>query len=293
MAEAALAELDELAFYRQHSPLTDPGDHRELLAGLPANVAALGEIVRGVLVHRDETVRLFGFELPTQRRDEANTRYVAAILDRLGDLVARPATQRFAGTCRDFSILLCAMLREAGVPARLRCGFAGYFAPGCFDDHWVVEYWADEHGWRLADAQLAGFAREAYGADVNPSDVPRDRFLVAGRAWLDCRTGRRDPGTFGVISAGFTGMTEVQGNVVRDLAALNLTETLPWDEWGIIARPYGELAGDELALLDRAAQIGAHGGPLAAALDLYRCDRRLHTPPALHRGGAAHSPPEP
>lgn len=273
--------MDELDFYRQHSALTDPGEHRYLLSGLPADVAAVGAIVRGVVVHRDETSWMHGFDLPAQRRDEANARWTRAILGHLGDLRARPASRRFAGTCRDFAILLCAFLREAGVPARLRAGFAGYFTAGFFDDHWVVEYWSATHGWRLADGQLGGGAIEAYQVDVDPLDVPRDAFLVGGQVWQDCRRGYRDPGRFGVGSAGITGMWEVQGNVVRDLAALAKVETLPWDDWGIVGKHFDELSTDDQDLLDRAAAVSAAGGPSGAARTILHSDDRLRPPAVL------------
>ena len=273
--------MDELEFYRQHSPLTDPAEHRALLAGLPTDVAALGAIVRGVIVHRDETSWLHGFDLPPERRDEANVRWTRSILGYLGDLRERPADRRFAGTCRDFSVLLCALLRESGVPARCRAGFAGYFTDGFFDDHWAVEYWSAAHGWRLADAQLAGGAVEAYKAPVDPVDVPRDAFLVGGLAWQDCRHGDRDPGRFGVSVAGLTGMWEIQGNVVRDLAALAKVETLPWDNWGVIGRHFDTLAQDDRELLDRAAAVSAAGGPLQAARDLLDAADDLRPPADL------------
>jgi Transglutaminase-like superfamily len=273
--------VDELDFYRRHSTLTDPGEHRARLGGLPADVAALGAIVRGVVVHRDETSWMHGFDLPAERRDEANTRWVRAILGYVGDPRERPAPLRFAGTCRDFSILLCALLREVGVPARLRAGFAGYFTAGFFDDHWVVEYWSDTYGWRLADGQLAGGAAKAYNVDVDPLDVPRDAFLVGGQAWRDCRRGDRDPGRFGVGVAGITGMWEVQGNVVRDLAALARVETLPWDDWGVIGRHFDDLADDDRDLLDRAAAVSAAGGPFDAARTMLDADDRLRPPAVL------------
>jgi len=47
---------------------------------------------------------------------------VAAILDYLGTLDERRPEDRFAGTCRDFAVLL---LRDADIPARARAGFAG------------------------------------------------------------------------------------------------------------------------------------------------------------------------
>ncbi len=273
--------MDELAYYRRHGRVTDPGAERNLLRGLPADVAALAAVIGGVLVHRDWTTR-FGFTLPEQRRDEANTRYVESILSYLGTLDERRPEDRFAGTCRDFTVLLCAMLREVGIPARARAGFAGYFTDGFFDDHWVVEVWDDDRGWRLVDAQLASAAEGTYtDADIDPLNVPRDAFLVGGQAWRECRAGGRDLDRIGTSAAGLTGMWEVQGNVVRDLASLNRVETLPWDSWGLIPVHYDQLDPAAIDLLDRVAEVSAAGGPPWRAVDAYRSDPRLPVPTAL------------
>lgn len=283
--------------YRQHSPFTHPGDHKDRLRGLPADLAGMAAIIGGVMVHRDETVWRFGFELPEERRAEADTRYVEAILERIGPLAARPPRERFAGTCRDFTVLLCAMLREAGVPARCRAGFAGYFtgnvagasAEPFYDDHWVVEVCVDgsqadsPRGWRLVDAQVASAPKGTYTSAIDPFDVPRDQFIVGGRAWLDCRAGRRDPDRFGVSVANATGMWEIQGNVVRDLAALNRLEVLPWDGWDLIPIHYDKLGEPERELLDRAAEAGAAGGPLERVAEVYESDARLQVPAELSR----------
>jgi hypothetical protein len=272
--------MDELDFYRQHSSVTDPGVNRHLLSGLPAGVGAMAGVIGGVMVHRDMTQR-FGFTLPEERREEANTRYVEAILTRLGSLDERRPEDRFAGTCRDFTVLLCAMLREAGTPARARAGFAGYFSAGggFFDDHWVVECWDEERGWRLVDAQLASAPRGTYtDGDVDPLDVPRDGFLVGGQAWQECRAGTRDLDRIGTTAAGLTGMWEVQGNVVRDLACLNGAESLPWDGWGLIPVHYDRLGAADVDLLDRVAVVSAAGGPLSEAIDAYGSDPRLPLP---------------
>jgi len=271
--------MDELSFYRQHSQVTDPASSRPLLGSLPADVAALAELIGGVLVHRDNTER-FGFTLPQQRREEANTRYVEAILAHLGSLDEHRPEDRFAGTCRDFTVMLCAMLREVGTPARARAGFAGYFGKNFFHDHWVAEVWDHDRGWHLVDAQLASAPAGTYtDADIDPLNVSRDAFLVAGQAWQQCRAGSRDPNQFGVAAAGLTGMWEIQGNLVRDLAALNRVETLPWDDWGIIPIHYDQLAPADLDLLDRLAAISAAGGPLRQAIDAYGSDPRLPVPP--------------
>jgi hypothetical protein len=276
--------MNDLDYYRRHSCVTDPGTKRYLFNGLPADPAALAKIIGGVLVHRDCTQR-FGFTLPEQRRDEANTRYVEAILTYLGTMQQRLPRERFAGTCRDFTVLLCAMLREAGIPARARAGFAGYFADEFFDDHWVVEVWNGDRGWHLVDAQVASAPNGTYtDAEIDPLNVPRDAFLVGGQAWQECRAGSRDPGRIGTYAAGLTGMWEVQGNVVRDLASLNRVETLPWDNWGLIPTHYDQLDPADLDLLDRAAAVSAAGGPLQQAADAYRSDSRLPAPATLTDG---------
>ena len=277
--------MDELGYYRRHSRLTDPGARRHLFGGLPADAAAMAEVIGGVMVHRDDTWR-FGFTLPERRRDEANTRYVEAILTYLGTLDERRPEDRFAGTCRDFTVLLCAMLREAGIPARTRAGFAGHFTDGFFDDHWVVEAWDDDRGWRLIDAQLASAPIGTYtDADVDPLDVPRDAFLVAGRAWRECRTGRREVDQVRTSAANLTGLWEVQGNVVRDLAGLNRVETLPFDAWGLIPVHYDELDPGDVALLDRVAAVSEAGGPPDQATAAYHGDPRLAVPIELGSAG--------
>ena len=43
--------MDELAYYRRHSRLTDPGAKQHLFTGLPVDIAALAKVVGGVLVH--------------------------------------------------------------------------------------------------------------------------------------------------------------------------------------------------------------------------------------------------
>jgi len=67
----------------------------------------------------------------------------------------------------------------------------------------------------------------------DPCDVPRDRFVIAGLAWRGVRSGRIDPVKCGVWSIGLAGVWFVAGSAVRDLAALNKREMLPWDYWGI------------------------------------------------------------
>jgi hypothetical protein len=177
--------------------------------------------------------------------------------------------------------VLVRKVREVGIPARAQAGFAGYFTDSFFDDHEIVEVWADDRGWHLIDAQIASAPKGTYtGVDVDPLDVPLDAFFVGGQAWQEGRAGRRDLDRVGTSAAGLTGMCEVQGNVIRDLAALNRVETLPWDEWGLIPLHYDQLEPTDITLLDDIAA----GGPLQQAADAYRSDPRLPAPTPLADG---------
>jgi hypothetical protein len=65
--------------------------------------------------------------------------------------------------------------------------------------------------------------------DFDLTDVPRDRFLIAGEAWLRCRDGTEDPAKFGLSTVGESGDWWIAGNLMRDAAALGNLEVLPWD----------------------------------------------------------------
>ncbi|MFF6912029.1 transglutaminase domain-containing protein [Streptomyces sp. NPDC012466] len=241
-------------FSLRQTPYSDPG---ELDTGvLPREPRRLAAMVRGLVVHRGEG-GLFGYTVPEERlHHDAESRYVTEILRILRERGDTPLTERrapaarFVGTCRDFSLLLCSLLRATGTPARVRCGFATYFADGWYEDHWVTEYRAPDGVPRLADAQV----HDGYGVPFDPMDVPRDAFLVAGDVWRACRQGRVDPETCGVSSVEeLRGLWFVRGNVLRDLAALNGVELLPWDGWGPGLRKGAPLTDDDLAAADAVA----------------------------------------
>lgn len=279
--------------YLAQSQYTAPGPHLDSLIGatpLPRDPAALGALVRGVVLHREEGGR-FGYAVPEERMNEdAESRYAADLLRILGERGSTPLTEprepaaRFVGTCRDFALLLCSLLRATGTPARLRCGYGTYFQPGFHDNHWVTEFWTAGRGWVLADAQLlveVTLGSGLYDISFDPMDVPRDQFVVAGTAWRACREGRADPDTFGVSTVPeIRGLALVRADVVADLAALGGTEPLPWDGWGVMEKENEEVTDAELALLDEVAEVTEAAG---RAPDARRPDevRRLLADPRL------------
>ena len=88
-----------------------------------------------------------------------------------------------------------------------------------------------------------------------PEDLAEGEFLSGGEAWTLCRQGEADPSRFGVDGVPHAwGIAEVRGNAVRDLAALNKVEMLPWDEWGRMESSYdGHTGADYDELMDAIA----------------------------------------
>ena len=159
----------DTARYASHSRWSDPGPFAGQFAALAADPGALPDIVGGLMLHPM-------FAAPGGDASEATLRsarqIVAGVLARdprpLGE--PREPGRRVIGTCRSYALLACAILRQHGTPARLRVGFADYFAPGRWEDHWVCEY-HDGTAWRLLDAELSSDVRRRFGIAFDPAEV--------------------------------------------------------------------------------------------------------------------------
>ena len=158
MVHLARLVSDPLVYYASAGLMTDPKESGAMFNGLPTSIPELCRVVQGVLVHVFWAERQ-GLKLSDERKQEVSNRSVAdklAMIRKLNDkplTVARSPEERLVGNCRDFSVMLCAMLRYQGMPARARCGFGTYSQPDHFEDHWVCEYWkADERRWVMVDA---------------------------------------------------------------------------------------------------------------------------------------------
>lgn len=170
-----------------------------------------------------------------------------------------------------------AMLRSHGIAARARCGFGAYFVKDMFVDHWVTEYFNQaQQRWVLVDSQIDAEQRAKFGIDFDTLDIPREKFLVAGDAWKLCRDGKANPQSFGVLD--MFGLWFIASNVIRDVAALNNREMLPWDVWGGMTPVDAEIDVD---FIDRLAGLTSdpdkHADELAAAYD----DPRIAVPPTV------------
>ncbi len=84
--------------------------------------------------------------------------------------------------------------------------------------------------------------------------------------------GDNRPFQFGVYGTENWGPGEIRGNAVKDLAALNKVEMLPWDTWGRMEDAYkGETGPDYDALLDTLAAACA-ADDLTSIASLYARD---------------------
>jgi hypothetical protein len=227
----------ELDYYAAPGRMTDLSSIEEHVSSLPSDVPSLCKVVQGLVLHPFWAER-YGVAGTAERDDELQIREASAILAKALEIDGRPLDEprepadRVLGNCRDFTTITTALLRHNGVPARGRCGFGAYFTPGLFEDHWVVEWW-DGDRWTLTDAQLDAFQVRSLDPDFDPLEVPRDRFIDAGRAWKLYRDGVGDGDRFGLSGIGLAGPWFIRGNIWRDIASLNKVELLPWDGWGL------------------------------------------------------------
>jgi hypothetical protein len=249
----------QLNFYITQTRMSDPGKWSSLFPGPQTSIPEIVKAVQGSMLHIFWAER-YGVTLSEERQSEVLIRPVNRKLTRLQEIEPGPLAQnrrpenRLVGNCRDFTLMSVSLLRALGIPARSRCGFATYFMPGHFEDHWVVEYWqADSGRWVMLDTQMDDLQSEVLHLDFDPSNMPAGRFVCGGEAWQMARTGLANPDDFGIFE--WKGMDFIKGNLLRDLLALVQFEVLPWDSWGIVETPYSQLSPKEIDLLDHAARI--------------------------------------
>lgn len=281
--------LNTFEFFKMPSFMTELGIYADQFSTLPNDIPSLCKVVQGLLIHQ-YWAGAYGFSIPEDRISEYQIRDVASKLDRIIELdgraliESRSPEKRLVGNCRDYAVMMTAILRCKGIPARTRCGFGAFFGPGWYEDHLICEYWnAEECRWIYVDAELDGIHQKVLQYSFDPCDVPRDQFISGGEAWLMCRQGEEEPNNFGYGDT-IGGLPNIRGNLIRDVAFLNKVEILGWDYWGLIEGEESELHDDDLALLDRAATLSVGSDEVFPELrKLYLREMRLRVPPTVKR----------
>lgn len=283
-----------LKYYREQGILTDLGKHKQSAQVLPSGIAELSEVVQGIILHDMWTDKYNVTPKPEQRcsvltPSMENLLDVVVGIDGSSPFSNREPGERVIACCREFSTMLCSILRAKGIPARARCGFAPYLAKeGNYEDHWICEAW-NGVSWQRIDpqidtVQLKSFHDYAKKHDelgkkyrnmllnFDPLSLKPTDFILAGEAWLKCRNKELDPDKFGLdvdlsrfnIKTSF-GLWFIRGNLVRDLLALNKVELLPfvegleyskvyWDDWPIM-QPTTSISIKDMALFDEMANL--------------------------------------
>ncbi|MEL6645419.1 MAG: transglutaminase domain-containing protein [Pseudomonadota bacterium] len=223
-------------FYRRQGAWSDPRALKWAFDDIEATPEAIASTVQGLLLHD-----YFGAHLYAEPPDEIGTasRVTLPIAERLPTLYdfervnlsnARRTRDRRVGTCRDFALLTCSIMRHHGVPARVRCGFARYFHPPTFEDHWICEYWDEgSRSWKMIDAQLDEAHIAHLSIDFDTTNMPKEQFLFPWEVWEEHRNNLDRLSAFGHGDA--AGFWFVRVNLARDFLALTKNEVSGWDTW--------------------------------------------------------------
>ena len=249
--------------WKIQSTFTDPGAAGPVIDELPADLAALREASSQLVFHYRGDGDWAQNGVPAGRAGEIDTRYAdamfALLLSRGEPTLARKRLppDRVVGCCRDATLLFVSLARHKGIPARMRVGFAAYLRPGLLIDHVVAEAWDEAAGrWRLIDGEMGSdWTPEVDGHPVDWLDLADDQFVTGPRAWQAARAGTSDAERH--LTAPELDAPELRGwpllarHVIHDLVALNKSEMLVWDAWGMqLGFGPETVAGQDAALLD-------------------------------------------
>ncbi len=218
-----------------HSANSSPGKHAGAIAAISGDVGEVVNHVRDMLLHGDQ-LALYDVKNVDLEGISRETLPLEARLDQILVLNEKPLSekrdlsQRAIGTCRDYALMTCGILREKDIPARVRCGFARYFIPHKYEDHWICEAWQPLDGkWRQIDTQLDEAHQKHLGIEFDTTDLPPGEFLTSVEAWHHYRDEDCDPDSFGhgeAIGAWFLWI-----NLARDFLSLTGQEISDWDSW--------------------------------------------------------------
>lgn len=196
-----------LDHYLKTGTYTYAGPYLEYFKQLPDDIETLGKLICSQVIHRATLFQgnaganadlKYGdmAQYPWYRLrcdDDVLLTAVAMTselfrLDENGFNPDRAVDKKIVVTCRYVSVLMSAILKAKGIPARSRSGFAPYIIPDISMDHWINQYWdSKENRWITFDAD-AFFDEKEIG--FNQYDMPENKFDWAANTWLSVRTGK-------------------------------------------------------------------------------------------------------
>lgn len=256
--------IDKLAYYRSHSPFTDPGEYAPLLDALPKDLPGIVRAIQGLIIPPYQYVlQLHNLQLKDIEDAAFGIRSMERFLAKLVSIrdaplsEPRPPRRRLGVNCRNFATLLVAILRQKGIAARERVGFEGYLGGAIHYEHRITEYWdARQHQWRRVDAYVDPLLQTSRIMTLDPLNISSpDHFSVAGELWQGARLATLDPSQYGDSEVD-VGLPPIRYALLHDFDALNKLEVRGDDAWGqLIEKPEAELTADDLRFLDMVARL--------------------------------------
>lgn len=261
-----------LEYYSVHGAITSPGPYKYFIEDFPRDIKELCKCINKLMLI-DLLTAMGLIVVPKEHLHDSNIR---AIQKKLKEIIHRDDSsilnlrcneKLLLGNCRDLSLLMCSVLRNHRIPARLRSGFATFFVPKKYFDHWICEYWNElEKRWVRVDPWMSQiyYRREILPPELfegllslnyNFHDVTNEYFITGGQAWINCREYGHNPKDYGTYEDFLKGTWFIRDNMIRDLLCLNKIEPLPWDCWGIMGRENSDIKEKELKILDNLAEI--------------------------------------
>ncbi len=230
---------------------------------MPADPARLAELVQGLFIppyhgilqlhstaYADIVDASFGYRSVETLLDEVLRLHDAPLHE------ARPPRLRLGVNCRNFAVLLVSLLRQHGLPARVRIGFERYLGGPIHFEHRIAEYWDEKQSrWLLADAYVDPTLLASLRRQFNPLDLTSADFDSAGNVWLAARHSAIDPDQYG-DSPTDQGLAPIRYALLHDFDALAGFEVCGDDAWGaLIEKPQEELDDCDWRYLDRVAEL--------------------------------------
>ena len=242
-----------LDYYSNQSMVSSPSKYAYTYDGLPESIDELCSLIKCQLIHPVEIGDLKD-KLPKDRHYE-DPKYptVEKILEGLlkyderGLTLDRKKEDRLIIACYHHCLLLASILRERGIPVRIRVGFARYFEKKykVRFGHAICEVWDNEQQkWIWVDP------------DRKYVDFERERFELPQKTWIDLRKNRLQTEMY---KGGFSeGEYSVVHMLVQDIVTVVKTETQYWNEpvfMDQIFTDIDELDEEKLLILDRFANL--------------------------------------
>lgn len=208
-----------LDFYCQLSSFTNPGEYAYLYENLPDSLPELCNLIRSQFIHPYAELPKHRDKIPKERWNEMLTYpTVESILEGLvsydssGLILDRKIEDRLVLGCQQNAILLVSILKQRGIPARVRCGHVTYLIPDFHTSHTICEVWnKNENRWMLVDPS------------TDRVDFSPEKFDFSNEAWLQLQKGEIDYNQYG-IPRRYSGFASIVAKVNTDLASILGTE---------------------------------------------------------------------